>query len=69
MDSVKKIQAGNAFINFVTRAGADMAINAVQEKVRLFILSLDDDLEHILQCFKDLGLTFMTVVRLLFMGY
>lgn len=34
VDSVKKIQAGNAFINFVSREGAEMAINAVDEKVR-----------------------------------
>ncbi len=34
VDSVKKIQAGNAFINFVSREGAEMAINAVEEKVR-----------------------------------
>lgn len=32
VDSVKKIQAGNAFINFVSREGAEMAINAVEEK-------------------------------------
>jgi hypothetical protein len=40
VDSVKKIPAGNAFVNFVSKDGAEMAMKAVKEKVRLFFPSL-----------------------------